>query len=831
MRRAYAIILVLVLALSLGSPLSEGKENGKYNTVSGQACSQCHYATSATPSLTGTPTQYSPSQTYSLTMSVNGGPTGSEGGFSLNVDKGSFSNAGTSAKINSGNNKQATHSNSNARSWTLDWTAPSSGSGTVTFSYAALAANGNGQNTGDAYGTGSKQVSESVSNTAPSVSNTQISPSTAYTSDTLQLSYTYSDNDGDAESGTEIRWYKDSSLVSSRNNAVSVPSSLTSRGEQWYATVTPSDGTDSGTLKTSNTLTIQNSAPNIDSASITPTSPNNNQDLTISFTSSDADSDSVTLSSIEWYQDGVQISGLDSEMSVPSYATRDGEVWHAVIIPNDGEEDGQSYTITSVTIGGQSTNNPPVVSDVQIAQSNTNTTGDLTLTYTFSDADGNTEAGVQIHWYIAENRASMHDGKLTIDSVYTSKGQSWKAKVRVNDGTVWSDGEEESNSVVITNTKPSAVISISPEVPTINDALSLVSVFSDIDGDSSAGSQINWYKDGVTVPNLYGIPTVSPTYTLGGQIWHVDYIPSDGEETGTLVSAAVTIANTKPTVSAIFEMNDDLELNFSSEDLDGDDLVTAIAWQHNGVDISNYDNTTTIPKQSLIGADIWSAFISVTDGKETIFHNFSFTVPNTNPVAQASFDDSNSYVGLPMTIISTSSDADGDAITHSWVVGDETLSGNSIEFTPSASIESILLRVRDSNGGTDTTTLEISSTKLEAPVLQTEVNGDEVQLSWVFSDVDNVEFSIERDGGIIHQTTQKQYIDLPFTSGEHKYRILLVVDGTVIDSGQAAQKVDISQDAAASAEEVGEPSTILAIVFILFGLLSVLMASIGGDKK
>ena len=826
MRRSAIMLVALLLAMS--APLGLAKQNGIYNQGSG--CS-CHYGGSATMS-ENIPTSYSPGQTYTFNIGVSG-TSGSNGGFSLDIDKGTLSTGGVgimSVKVKSGG-KSATHTTSSYRSWSVDWTAPLAGSGTVTADLSVLAANGNGQNTGDSHATKSVSIAEISSNSPPSVSNVMLSPDPANTLDTLTLSYSFNDPDGDPDTGSQIHWYKDGVHQTSRDGDSSIASSLTSKGEDWHVRVTPSDGVDEGNEESSNIVTIENLAPNIDSASISPTTPNSDQDLTFSYTSSDADSDSVVLSSIEWYQDGVQITGLDGATSVPSYATRDGEIWHAVIIPNDGVEDGQPYTITSVTIGGHSINNPPEVMDVLIAQSNTNTTGSITLSYTFSDADGDAEASTQIHWYVDENRVSMHDGKLMIDSAYTSKGQSWKAKMRVNDGKAWSDGEAESNSVVITNSKPSAIISISPGEPTIDDDLTLVSVFSDIDGDSPSGSQINWYNNGAHISELSGLSTVPSTYTLGGQEWHVDYIPSDGEELGTMVSSVVSIANTKPTISAVFEMNEDLELNISSTDPDGDDLVTSITWQHNDVDISDYDDMTSIPKQLLIGADIWSAFISVTDAKVTTYHNISFTVPNTNPVAQASFDDSNSYVGLPMIITTTSTDADGDAITHSWVVNGETLSGSSIEFTPKSSVENILLRVRDSNGGIDTTNLVITSTKLEAPVLQTKVDGDEVQLSWQFTDSDNVEFAIERDGDIIHQTSQKKYTDLPFTSGEHEYRILLVVDGTVIDPGQAAQKAEISPDAAASAESVGEPSTILAIVFILFGLLSVLMASIGGDKQ
>ena len=110
-----------------------------------------------TPSLGGLHTGYVGNQTYNLTVGGSGGPSGSEGGFNLNSDSGSFSNPGTNAQIVAG---QVTHSNSNSRSWTVDWTAPSNGTGNVTFTLAVNFVNGNGANTGDGWGTLSTTLPE-----------------------------------------------------------------------------------------------------------------------------------------------------------------------------------------------------------------------------------------------------------------------------------------------------------------------------------------------------------------------------------------------------------------------------------------------------------------------------------------------------------------------------------------------------------------------------------------------------------------------------------------------------------------------------------------------
>jgi len=98
-------------------------------------------------------------------------------------------------------------------------------------------------------------------NTPPKASHLAISPSLPYTTDDLVGNYIYYDADGDPESGSEIRWYKDSVLQSAYNDQLRVFASATFEGDVWYFTVRPKDGTDLGDLAESNKVTVQ-SLPN-----------------------------------------------------------------------------------------------------------------------------------------------------------------------------------------------------------------------------------------------------------------------------------------------------------------------------------------------------------------------------------------------------------------------------------------------------------------------------------------------------------------------------------------------------------------------------------------
>ena len=178
--------------------------------------------------------------------------SGSSGGFSLEVNKGTQCGVGLMLVNVNNQGNSATHSitGSSYRSWSFDWTAPNLGAGLVTFEVAGMTSNGNGGNSGDRWTTNVIQVPENIAvNNPPSVANVLLNPTNAVTTDSLTLSYSFSDPDNDQESGSEIIWYRDSqALPQGAIVGLSVPSSETAKGQEWYATVKPSDGSDFGTL-------------------------------------------------------------------------------------------------------------------------------------------------------------------------------------------------------------------------------------------------------------------------------------------------------------------------------------------------------------------------------------------------------------------------------------------------------------------------------------------------------------------------------------------------------------------------------------------------------
>lgn len=180
-------------------------------------------------------------------------------------------------------------------------------------------------------------------NNRPIAKGLKITPSTPNTDDNLTASYTYFDPDGDLESGTEIRWYKNGLLQPQLNDTLMVPANLTTKGETWFFTVKPSDGKDFGDLQISPAVTIQNTPPSITGVTITPNPAYANDTLTANPLSPyDPDGDVITFT-YQWqkYENGTwtNIEGATNQTLGPENFVQ-GDQIQVICTPYDGQNYG-----------------------------------------------------------------------------------------------------------------------------------------------------------------------------------------------------------------------------------------------------------------------------------------------------------------------------------------------------------------------------------------------------------------------------------------------------------------------------------------------------------
>ena len=166
---------------------ASGSPGGKTGSpTDGASCTGCHYAgvgTGATITTNIPSSGYVPNQVYTVTANINQSGI-NKFGFEITAEEANFGSAKTGNFLvtNSNetkfvnNNDAITHkaggtSGSNSKSWSMDWEAPNTGTGAVTFYGSFMAANGDGTNSGDTYHSATFSVNEGFSTTINDLSS------------------------------------------------------------------------------------------------------------------------------------------------------------------------------------------------------------------------------------------------------------------------------------------------------------------------------------------------------------------------------------------------------------------------------------------------------------------------------------------------------------------------------------------------------------------------------------------------------------------------------------------------------------------------------------
>jgi len=269
-----------------------------------------------------------------------------------------------------------------------------------------------------------------ITNAAPSANSAAISPDPPYRDADLTLSYVFEDSDGDPESGSKIVWYKNSVQQVALDDSQTVPETLTTLGDVWFATVQPSDGLALGNVISSQSVTVINTTPTATGVALFPFAPTEDQSLTLAYTYNDVDGDAESGTEILWYKNAAHQAALDGSLSVSDTLTTLGDVWHATVQPSDGTLMGTLVSTQMVTV----INIPPTASNLFVNHSALDNLIPLVAEYDYSDFEGETESGTILRWYKNHaqqldllNSTSVPIGKLTL-------GDSWYFSVEPSDG-------------------------------------------------------------------------------------------------------------------------------------------------------------------------------------------------------------------------------------------------------------------------------------------------------------------------------------------------------------------------------------------------------------
>jgi len=490
----------------------------------------------------------------------------------------------------------------------------------------------------DSHQDGTTKTSNTITigqNNKPSAKNLTITPQTPKTNDDLIGNYTFFDPDGDPENTTltEIRWYRNDVLVPELNNTLTVPSNYTTKGEIWYFTVRPSDGTEFGDIYESPRVLIQNSAPQIINFTPEETTLEINETETIEFThtSTDPDNDTLTYS---WLLDGIEKSTSQNWTYTTDYNSSGTHTITLIVYDTELAEAQQQWTIIVHNV-----NRSPEASNLTISPSNPTTTDDLIANYIYYDPDGDSENGTEIRWYKDGELQPHLNDILTVPANETAKGETWYFSVKPKDGTDFGQLQTSPN-VVIQNDPPQITyIAITPDPAYTNDTLTVYLTTFDADEDNITIAY-QWQKYNETEGEWQDIPeatneTLAPENFIKGDKIKVICIPYDGGDYGAPQEANITISNAQPEIIDYYPLQENVtisegtfqEFNVTCSDIDGDYLnITWCIYYSNGT-----LKETAMGESYTFNADTGSAGtytiqVIVSDGEDETFHQWTLIV-------------------------------------------------------------------------------------------------------------------------------------------------------------------------------------------------------------
>ncbi|MBC8231547.1 hypothetical protein H8E77_18515 [bacterium] len=235
--------------------------------------------------------------------------------------------------------------------------------------------------------------------------NVTISPTTPTGADNLTVNYIFSDEDGDDEDGTQIRWYKGDATEPDRGdeitqlrNAPIVLSGLTTPGEKWTVTVNPSEdggitfGYDPG-AEPSYTVTISDTPPTFNSPQVLPLEGTVATEFEYSVTYLDVDNQAPDSVVVHIIPEGITLSMM-KDLADNDFT--DGVEYTAKISGLKKLPDEESHTYEFVATYGEDVIPPdshsgPTINDspaVVSAVTTSGKTGDIVVSYNLVDPDG-----------------------------------------------------------------------------------------------------------------------------------------------------------------------------------------------------------------------------------------------------------------------------------------------------------------------------------------------------------------------------------------------------------------------------------------------------------
>ncbi|MEH6448430.1 MAG: hypothetical protein V7765_07155 [Oleispira sp.] len=418
-------------------------------------------------------------------------------------------------------------------------------------------------------------VSPPNANQTPTVSNVTISDTNggnAVVGDTLIASYTYADNENDAEGPSVIRWLRNDVIISSAS-AMNYALVDADAGKSIRFEVMPKAATGMlvGIAATSNAINVMsapiNQAPTISNITLTDTNGDNavvGDTLVGSYTYADSENDAEDGSAIRWLRNNVAIRGATGM----SYTLVDADTDEAIrfeVTPkaSAGELVGIARVSSIISVMSAPVNQAPTVSNITLTDTNGEAAvvGDtLVASYTYSDVENDVEGPSVVRWlrnndvingatqlsYIlqaddADKAIRFEITPKAVTGVLT--GIATTSDIIIAIPGIPNDAPFVSNVILVDTNGDDAVV---------GDTLLASYLYFDIESDVEGQSEIRWFRDNDVISGANQLSYILKVSDAGKAIrFAITPVAITGDLTGISVISNVLAVPAIPTVPPI----------------------------------------------------------------------------------------------------------------------------------------------------------------------------------------------------------------------------------------------------------------------------------------
>ncbi len=452
-----------------------------------------------------------------------------------------------------------------------------------------------------------------VQNFLPVIDSASLSDLSPVTDTVLDLVFQSSDGDGDVVTAS-CQWMVNGNTLAWTGFSLD-GGDYFEAGDLIEVSLNLSDGV-GGSASQLLSATVQNSAPSVASAQVSPDPAMASDDLICEGVGwSDLDND-IENYQVQWLVGGQVVS---TAQSITSPLISQGQSVECILVPDDGLATGAQVQSAAVVI----TNSLPEVGSLVLSDIEPNPGEVITSTVSgVVDVDGDS-VSLTYSWTV---NGAVVSSDVQLDTTGLQGGDDIVLTVVPNDGN--GNGIPAVATAQMFNARPTVdTLVLLPSDPTTNSVLQASATASDPDS-SALTLSYEWLVDGVllseTGPSLSG-----SSFFDKDDVVEVRVTANDGHNNGNPVSETVTVLNSPPTAPSVSITpaqprggEDDLVCTLQSlaEDADGDSIGYSFAWT---VDSAPYSSTgastypgDTVPGSATTQGEQWQCTVSTFDGEE-----------------------------------------------------------------------------------------------------------------------------------------------------------------------------------------------------------------------